>query len=192
MKTNQKVVAAVAGAALTLGAGGLGIIKLWEGKENTAYPDIVGVWTICYGSTGPHVKPGLRQTDEQCDALLRQDLVRFEQAVQRCSAPARLNQNQYDALVSFSFNVGTQGYCNSTMARKVREGDMVGAAAEFPKWSYAKGQWVRGLNNRRLSEQALFLRPVSLERPSYSHDIPPPVVVDRPTVPAPGVGLAAR
>lgn len=158
MKTNSKVVGAVVAAALTLGGGGLALIKSWEGKENTAYKDIVGVWTICYGSTGAHVKPGTTLTDGECEQLLRRDLVRYERAVQRCSAPARLNQNQYDALVSFTYNVGEGAYCGSTLARHVRAENYEAASAQFTRWSYANGRWVRGLYNRRVAEKALFDR----------------------------------
>lgn len=160
MNRLQKVGAAVM-ASLALGAGGLTIIQKWEGKENVAYKDVVGIWTICYGSTGPHVRPGLRQTDAQCDQMLRDDVVRFERAVARCSAPAKLNQNQYDALVSFSYNVGTTAYCNSTLSAKVRANDFAGASAQFPRWSYAGGKFYRGLYNRRIEEQALFNKPVA-------------------------------
>lgn len=186
MNRIQKV-GAVATAALTLGAGGFGIIKAWEGKENVAYKDIVGVWTVCYGSTGPHVRPGLRVNDAGCEQMLREDVVRYERAVQRCSAPTVLNQNQYDALVSITYNIGETGYCNSTLSRKVREGDLRGASNEFPRWSYAGGKQVRGLLNRRLEEQRLFNTPVA----TRSTDAPPPVYV-APVASYPGQGLAPK
>lgn len=160
---NFKKVGAGVAAALTLGAGGFGLIKSWEGRENVAYRDVVGVWTICYGSTGPHVTPGLRASNTQCDQMLRADVVRFERAVQRCSAPAVLNQNQYDALVSFTYNVGERAYCNSTLSAKVRANDFAGASGQFTRWSYAGGTFYRGLYNRRLSEKTLFERPVDAE-----------------------------
>lgn len=160
MSKLKTITALLAAASLSFGAGGLALTKRWEGLEHKAYPDIVGIWTICYGSTGPHVRPGMTMTTAECNALLREDLVRFEAAVKRCSSPARLNQNQYDALVSFTFNVGERAYCSSTLSRKVRASDFEGAAKEFPKWSYAKGKWIKGLHNRRMDEKALFERPV--------------------------------
>lgn len=182
----SKKVGVVAAAAMTLGAGGIGVLKLWEGKENNAYKDVVGVWTVCYGSTGPHVTPGLRVSDEGCEQMLRDDVVRFERAAQRCSAPASLNQNQYDALVVFTYNVGETAYCNSTLSRKVRAGDFAGASAEFPRWSYAKGQFVQGLANRRAAERYLFNTPVK------STDAPPPVVVAPNPASHPAPGLAPK
>lgn len=185
MQNKNKVIAGVAATVVGLSASGLAFIAGWEGKENKPYQDIVGVWTVCYGSTGPHVRSGGVRTDAECQTMLREDAVRFEAAVARCSAPAVLNQNQYDAVVSLAFNIGTQGYCNSTLSRKLRAGDYAGASAEFPKWSYAGGRQVRGLLNRRTAEQALFNTPVAT-RPS---DPPPPVTIYRE---GQGVGLVAR
>lgn len=186
MDNKNKIIAGVAAAALSLSAGGFALIAGWEGKENKPYRDIVGVLTVCYGSTGPHVGTATR-TDAECETMLREDAVRFERAVLRCSAPAVLNQNQYDALVSFSFNVGEAAYCGSTLSRKVRASDYAGASAEFPKWSYAGGKQVRGLLNRRLAEQRLFNAPVAPA--ARASDAPPVVTIYRE---GQGVGLVAR
>lgn len=160
-----KAIAAGVAGAIALSAAGLGFIAGKEGKENAPYQDIAGIWTVCYGSTGAHVVPGGVRTDEECMTLLRKDAQRFEAAVNRCT-PAPKNQNQYDAMVSFSFNIGENAYCNSTFARKFNAGDVAGAAEEFPRWSYAtvQGQRVRvqGLLNRRVAERALFLTPVPI------------------------------
>ena len=179
-----KVVAAVAAAA---SVAGVGFIAGWEGKENKPYQDIVGVWTVCYGSTGAHVRSGGVRTDEQCLTMLEEDLVRFEAAVNRCT-PAPKNQNQFDALVSLSFNIGERAYCGSTLARKFNAGDVAGASAEFPKWSYAGGKQVRGLLNRRLAEQRLFNTPVS---PAPEAPVAPSGTV-RYNPPGSGVGLVQR
>lgn len=160
MKAKAKAIAVAVAGALTLSGAGFALIQTWEGRENVAYRDVGGVWTICYGSTGPHVQPGMRASNEACNQMLRSDVVRFERAVQRCSAPAVLNQNQYDALVAFTFNVGERAYCNSTMSRHVREGNFQAASAQFTRWSYVQGRYVQGLNNRRMAEKALFDRPV--------------------------------
>ena len=188
--TNKGIVASVAAAATAISAAGVAFVASWEGKENKPYQDIVGVWTVCYGSTGAHVRTGGTRTDAECVTLLEQDLVRFERAVNRCT-PAPKNQNQFDAMVSLSFNIGENAYCGSTLARKFNAGDVAGAAAEFPKWSYAKGNWVRGLYNRRLAEQKLFLTPVAIPvtpagKPT---DAPPAVSVTRP---GEGHGLVQR
>lgn len=160
-----------AGVAIAISAAGLGFIGGWEGKENEPYRDIAGVWTVCYGSTGAHVLSGGTRTDEECLTLLDEDVNRFEAAVNRCT-PVPKTQNQFDALVSLSFNIGERAYCNSTLARKFNAGDTLGAADQFSAWSYAtvngERRQVRGLLNRRLAERVLFLTP------------PPPVPVERP------------
>lgn len=160
MNSNTKKV--LAGAVAAVSAAGLLFIGNWEGKRNAPYKDIAGIWTVCYGSTGAHVLEGGRRTDEQCVTLLQEDAQRFVDAVNRCT-PAPKNQNQFDAMTSLSFNIGTSAYCGSTFARKFNE---CGECAEdqFVRWSYARvnGQSVRvqGLLNRRLAERILFLTPV--------------------------------
>lgn len=175
MTNNLKKVLAGAGAAIAVSAAGLGFIGNWEGKENAPYRDLAGVWTVCYGSTGAHVIPGGERTDAECLSLLDEDVNRFEGAVNRCT-PVAKTQNQFDALVSLSYNIGERAYCNSTLARKFNAGDTLGAAEQFPAWSYAtingEKRQIRGLLNRRLAERVLFLTP------------PPPVIVER-QVPAP-------
>lgn len=175
-----KAVAAGVAGAVALSAAGLGFIAGKEGKENKPYRDIANVWTVCYGSTGAHVLPGGTRTDAECLTLLREDAQKFEAAVNRCTPPPK-NQNQFDAMVSFSFNIGESAYCNSTFARKFNAGDPAGAAEEFPKWSYAtvNGQRVRvqGLLNRRLAERTLFLTPVAVvPEPAGGEVFVPPVV----------------
>lgn len=188
--TNKGIVASAAAAATAISAAGVALVASWEGKENKPYQDIVGVWTVCYGSTGAHVRTGGTRTDQECITLLDEDLDRFEAAVNRCIT-TDVNQNEFDALTSFAFNVGERAFCNSTLVRKVNAGDDAGAAAEFPKWSYAKGKLVRGLYNRRLAEQRLYLTPVAITvTPAGSPaDAPPAVSVTRP---GEGVGLVQR
>jgi len=170
MDNNLKKVLAGAVGAIAVSAAGLGFIGGWEGKENEPYRDIAGVWTVCYGSTGAHVLANGERTDEECIALLDEDVDRFEAAVNRCT-PVPKTQNQFDALVSLSFNIGEAAYCRSTLARKFNDGDVLGAADQFPAWSYAtvngERRMIRGLLNRRLAERVLFLTP------------PPPVTVER-------------
>jgi GH24 family phage-related lysozyme (muramidase) len=162
MDTNLKKVLVGAAGAIAVSAAGLGFIGNWEGKENDPYRDIAGVWTVCYGSTGAHVVPGGRRTDAECLSLLEEDVVRFEAAVNRCT-PVPKTQNQFDALVSISYNIGERAYCSSTLVRKFNAGDTLGAADQFPAWSYAtvngEKRQIRGLLNRRLAERVLFLTP---------------------------------
>jgi len=147
------------GAPLRINQRGLNLIKHFEGLVLTAYRDPVGIWTIGYGHTGPEVGPGDRITAAQAEALLRQDLVRFENGV-RNLVKVPLNSNQFSALVSFTFNVGTGAFANSTMLRRLNQRDYRGAADQFSRWVYGGGRVLPGLVRRRNEERALFLAPV--------------------------------
>jgi lysozyme len=113
---------------------GLSILIDREAKRNQAYLDSVGVPTIGVGHTGPEVHMGLVWTDQQVMDALRNDLDRFEKAIGGCIADGVLNQNQFDALVSFSFNVGVGNFQKSTLVKKINLGDFDGAAAQFDVW----------------------------------------------------------
>lgn len=135
---------------------GLDIIKRYEGLRLTAYKCPAGVWTIGYGSTGPHVFEGLKITEAQADDLLRRDVARAEEAVTRLlSVP--INQNQFSALVSLVFNIGAGNFRGSTLRVLVNRKAFDLAAKEFPRWNRANGQIMAGLTKRRQEEQALFL-----------------------------------
>lgn len=137
-------------------------LKEWEGLRLDAYQDIGGVWTIGYGSTGPHVKPGMRITEDEAKRLLDADLVRFEKVVND-SVKVPINQNQYNALVSLAFNIGTAAFLRSTVLRRLNAGAYQGAADAILMWNKVKGKKVKGLVNRRESERKLFLTPVETE-----------------------------
>lgn len=135
---------------------GIDLIKSFEGLELKAYQDVVGVWTIGYGSTGSHVKPGMVITPKEAEDLLRKDVARFEACVDKqVSVP--LTQNQFDALVSFAFNLGCGNLASSTLLRKLNAKDYKGASLEFVKWNRAGGKVLAGLTRRREAEKALFL-----------------------------------
>jgi lysozyme len=93
---------------------------------------------------------------EEVDAILRTDLDRFERGVEKF-CPVPLTQGQFDALVSFSFNVGLGTLQRSTLRQKVLRGDMEGASEELLKYCMAGGKVLKGLLNRRKDEQAVFL-----------------------------------
>ena len=95
-------------------------------------------------------------TQEEVDGILKTDLARFEKGV-ATYCPVPLTQGQFDALVSFSFNVGLGTLQRSTMRQKVIRGDMAGAAEELLKYCMAGGKVLKGLQNRRIDERALFL-----------------------------------
>lgn len=135
---------------------GLNLIKEFEGLELKAYKDSVGVVTIGYGSTGPHVSMGMTITKEQAEQLLKKDLERFEKGVPTL-VKVPLNQNQFDALVSFSFNLGLGNLKSSTLLKKLNAKDYQGAANEILRWNRAGGKVLNGLTRRRIAERDLFL-----------------------------------
>ncbi len=160
MGVKSKVAAGA--AVLIVGAAGLGLTQVSEGKVNKAYLDPANIVTICYGHTGPEVKLGQVKTNAQCDAILIEDIKVHRAGVLKCTS-ATLNQNQLDAVVDLTFNIGVSAYCKSTLARKLNANDYAGAAAEFPKWNKAtvKGQLkvLPGLTVRRGRERQLFETP---------------------------------
>lgn len=139
---------------------GINQVKSFEGKRLAAYDDGVGVWTIGFGTTiypnGVKVKKGDKCTELQAEQYLRNDLIRFENAVNE-SVKVPINQNQFDALVSLTYNIGASAFKNSTLLRKLNAGDKKGAADQFDVWNKAGGKVMKGLVNRRASEKALFL-----------------------------------
>ena len=134
---------------------GIDLIKSFEGCRLTAYQDSVGVWTIGYGHTAG-VYQGMTITEKEAEDFLRSDLGTSESAVNRLVTYS-MNQNQFDALVSFTFNVGSGNFGSSTLLKKLNQGDITGAANEFDKWIQAGGQVLEGLVKRRAAEKELFL-----------------------------------
>lgn len=135
---------------------GIDLIKSFEGLELKAYKDSVGVTTIGYGSTGSHVSIGMTITKEQSEQLLKKDLERFEKGVSDL-VKVPLNQNQFDALVSFAFNLGLGNLKSSTLLKKLNASDYIGASKEFERWNRAGGKVLNGLTRRRIAERDLFL-----------------------------------
>ena len=144
----------VAASVLALSALGVGAIVQHEGMKRTAYVDPVGVVTVCAGHTRT-AKLGQTLTAAQCAELLKQDVRDSELAVKRL-VKVPLTQNQFDALVSFTFNVGAGSLAKSTLLRKLNAYDCWGAGAEFSRWTYAGGRVLPGLVTRRASERATF------------------------------------
>ena len=134
---------------------GINLIKRFEGLRLGAYLDSVDVPTIGYGHTRG-VKLGQTITQEQADALLEEDIHEFELAIQRL-VHVNLTQNQFDALVSFTFNLGIGSLKQSTLLKKLNAGDITGAANEFNRWTYAGGKKLTGLVKRRSAERLLFI-----------------------------------
>lgn len=135
------------------------LIQRFEGCREKAYQDCVGVWTIGYGHTG-NVRAGQVITKQEAERLLSEDLKRFEAGVEK-NVKVSLTQNQFDALVSFCYNLGVGNLQKSTLLKKLNAGDYKGAGDEFLKWNKAGGSVVKGLTNRRKDERELFLKDVT-------------------------------
>jgi lysozyme len=134
---------------------GLDLIQRFEGCKLTAYLCPAGVITIGYGHTGADVRKGMTIKPFEADSLLADDLARFEVGVSEViNSP--MTQGQFDAMVSFAFNLGLGALRGSTLARKFKQGDHAGAAGEFSKWVWAGGKMLPGLVKRRLAEKLLF------------------------------------
>lgn len=139
---------------------GIALIKEFEGCKLTAYRDSVGVWTIGYGWTQPvdgkPIRSGMTIKQETAERLLKTGLVSYESDVSRL-VKVGLTQGQFDALVSFTYNLGARSLSTSTLLRKLNAGDYAGAADEFLRWNKAGGKVLNGLTRRREAERALFL-----------------------------------
>ncbi len=143
---------------------GIELIKRFEGLELEAYQDIADIWTIGYGHTGPDVEPGMKISEREAEELLRRDLKSREQAV-ASAVKVSLNQNEFDALVSFVYNVGASAFRGSTALKRLNRNDRIGAADALTWWNKATVNGVlrevTGLTRRRAAERALFLTPVA-------------------------------
>lgn len=134
-------------------------IKKWEELALTAYPDIAGVWTNGYGHTGPDVREGQVITEVQAEQWLREDLREAETCINaRVKVP--LTQAQFDALVSFTFNVGCGAFASSTLLKRLNAGQYGDVPNQMARWNKAKIngklQVSAGLVNRRAVEIALW------------------------------------
>lgn len=139
---------------------GFALTKDAEGCKLVAYKDATGVWTIGYGHTGIDVHEGLVWTQAEADAALVKDVQSSVSSVQRLVLVS-LNQNQFDALVDFTFNLGSSRLKNSTLLILVNKGDFQNAALEFEKWRLplVNGKPLPGILKRREAEKALFISP---------------------------------
>ncbi len=144
-----------------LSVAGLSLIMSSEGLRTTAYPDPGthgAPWTICYGHTGPEVRPGLTVSHTQCERWLNEDTLKAQSVVQTY-VDVPLKQGEYDAYTSFVYNLGEVRFRDSTMLLKLNAGDHAGACNQFPLWVYADGRVLEGLAVRRTKEQTLCHKP---------------------------------
>ncbi|MFB2974819.1 glycoside hydrolase family protein [Microseira sp. BLCC-F43] len=126
-----------------------------QGEYIEAYQDPVGVWTIGWGCT-EGVYEGMKITRAQAEEMLKKEIEKFETAVAN-AVKVQINDNQFSALVSFSYKQGARALFESTLLKLLNQGKFQEAADEFPRWDKAGGQVLLGLSRRRRAERALFL-----------------------------------
>lgn len=164
-------------------AAALALIKEFEGFMRKWYPDPAHGWkvpTIGYGHTDSAGSPkyatskSMVLTEAEGSAILQRDLGQYEASVaQMVKVP--LNENQFGALVSFTYNLGAGNLGSSTLLRKLNTRDYTGAADEFARWNKADGKVLAGLTRRRAAERALFVRRASLIPVTNARPQPKPV-----------------
>lgn len=140
---------------------GYSIIRESEGFEAKAYKDTGGVWTIGYGTIkypdGTRVKSGDTCTKEQAELWLINDCKWVDACLDK-HIKVKLNQNQFDALASFVYNVGEIAFVKSTMLTLINQSKFGLAANQFDRWIYDNGKVINGLVNRRAKEKLLFMQ----------------------------------
>lgn len=142
----------VIAGALAAVAATAALIAPWEGRELEPYFDVVGVLTVCYGSTLNVQRR--THTPAECEALLRKDTARHLIGVAEC-VNRPLDRNEWVAVGSWSFNVGVNAACRSTLVRKINAGAPAEEwCRELLKWNRAGGREIRGLTRRRQAEYA--------------------------------------
>mgnify|MGYP001593774996 FL=1 len=133
---------------------GISLIKKFEGCELEAYQDAVGVWTIGYGHI-KGVKDGMQITKAQAEEMLVHELVEYEQHV-LTQVTISLDQCMFDALVSWTYNLGPTNLNSSTLLKVLNSGDYEGVPAQIKRWNKAGGKILDGLVRRREAEALLF------------------------------------
>lgn len=142
---------------MNISENGINLIKRFEGCRLKAYRCPAGVLTIGYGHTGSDVSNGMVISQEKAENMLKMDLtVHCNNVSKLVKVP--ITQNQFDALVSFEFNVGYGALSTSTLLRLLNQGKYLDASKQFERWVYAGGKPLEGLKKRRIAEKELFLR----------------------------------
>ena len=141
---------------MQLSDAGLSLIKSFEQCRLSAYPDQRGIPTIGWGHTAG-VVIGMTCNQDQADCWLKIDTAFAAHAVNN-TVKVPIAQPEFDALVSFTYNVGIGSEAHSTLLQLINQSNFTAAAAEFPKWNHCKGVVDPGLTRRRAAEMALFLQ----------------------------------
>jgi GH24 family phage-related lysozyme (muramidase) len=163
---------------MNISQAGIDLIKKFEGCRLKAYKAVKTeiYFTIGYGHYGSDVKEGQVITQAEANRLLETDLRKFVLGV-NALLKVPVNQNQFDALVSFAFNCGVGALQKSTLLKYINITDFISASNEFDEWVHAGGKVLNGLVNRRAAEKALFLKAVTQ---------PPKSTSSKDVVPYPG------
>lgn len=134
-----------------------------EGLRTKAYRDSVGVATICFGETRG-VRMGMQKSRAECEAMFRDRLDEFGNRLEACvpdaKDPARMGPHAYTALLSLSYNIGSGGFCRSSVARLWNAGDHRGACEAMLRFNRAGGRVLAGLTRRRKAERAMCLKDI--------------------------------
>lgn len=140
-----------------IGKKGLDLIKRFEGFRGKPYVCPAGKWTIGYGHTNGVTKDTTPVTEEDAETLLREDLMRVTKDINR-AVPDTLTQNQFDAICSFCYNLGTGAFLGSTLRKVIAANpkDYARIRAEFGRWVYAGKKKLAGLEKRRKAEADLY------------------------------------
>lgn len=145
-------------------AKGILLIHEFEGFRSSAYRDPVGIWTIGYGFT-KGVRAGDTITRQEADKRLQDELFAYEAGVIKATE-GKCTQDQFDALVSFAWNVGVAGMSGSSVIKAHNRGDYEEAALKFHLWNKAGGKVLTGLTRRRVAESEVYLtgRPTEIDQ----------------------------
>lgn len=150
-KTLLGTVGAIAAALL------FAIVPVHEGEVLTTYYDPVNIATVCYGDTDPAMAiPGVTYTRDECLESLERQLIAHAEPVLAClDIDPNTHPNQTAAFVSLAYNIGTNAFCKSTVARRWNAGDYAGACVAIEMWRYAKGKELPGLVRRLADERRM-------------------------------------
>ena len=162
---------------------GIALIKSFEGFRANAYRDVAGVLTIGYGFT-KDVQEGDTTTRAKADARLSRELRDYERGVFEATGGA-CTQNQFDALVSFAWNIGIAGMKRSTVIKAHKRGDFDSAARAFGLWNKSAGKVWPGLTRRRAAESALYLEPEEAATEGPAQEMPQAVEAETSVVRSP-------
>ena len=156
--TAQKTGAGKVGIAALIIAIAAPLVLYYEGTIKRTYRDPIGIITACTGHTGPELRMGQTFTKAQCDALLRDDLIKHFEGIQPC-IKRELKPNEQAALLSFAFNVGVSATCKSSLVRMLNAGEPAAVwCAQLKRWVYAGGKKLNGLVKRREAEYQMCIQ----------------------------------